>query len=118
MLIFKPYHPPQKDFNEKSKQERNTLFKLPLHTPYIYTFLIYIKTNFIDWKYNANNTLTPLTEVTVIPNLKFIGKTIYTDNFGGNQPKEDIEDRKFAINWAKRPNLKWPDFPLVDETSN
>ena len=84
----------------------------------VYIYLIYIKTNFIDWKYNANNTLTPLTEVTVIPNLKFIGKTIYTDNFGGNQPKEDIEDRKFAIKWAKRPNLKWPDFPLVDETSN
>jgi len=56
-----------------------------------------LKNNFIDWKYNASDDLKPAYEVTIIPNLKFIGKTIYSDNYLGNQPKEDIEDRKFAI---------------------
>lgn len=42
---------------------------------------------------------------------------MYRDNYNGGQPRFD-EDLEFAIKWAKRPNYRLPDFPILSETTN
>lgn len=79
---FKPCTPTANRFERKHKARVEYPFQATSSYSVFFDFFNY-KNNFIDWKYGANDNLRPSYEVTVIPNLKFIGKTMYKDNYLG-----------------------------------
>lgn len=51
-----------------------------------------LQSEYVDWGTNAINYERPIQPITIIPELKLKGKTLYKDNFGVPVAQKDDND--------------------------
>lgn len=113
----------QSDYREMPLEKQKNLSILADNqfiVPYDFTTKSTYNNNFINWGYYSAKNLKPKPVETVVPNLQFIGNTIYKDSYKKGDPKfNDINQQLSSMikNQRKRSNIKFGDFPLFLTTN-
>lgn len=85
----------------ESQTETMLLSSDPLLTRYFYSSINSLtdrKNDYVNWGANPSGNLKPGYQNTVIKELPFVGRTIYRDNYQGNQGGKDDDMARLISN--------------------